>query len=212
MMDLVCLVADKNMEAAISGLLERPAALGIRPIATEILVHPRRDPGCFHQAPELLNGYRASAEHALVILDRAWDGVPAESAEGVQEQLEEKLRVAGLAGWSESVVIDPELEVWVFSDSPNVASAVGWAGRNPGLRPALEARDLWARGASKPADPKAALEWALKEVRRPRSSSIYRELAGRVSTERCQDQAFLRLKGILRSWFPQPPIDYPVEA
>ena len=34
MTDLVCVVADKQIRAAVSGLLERPAALGIRPIAT----------------------------------------------------------------------------------------------------------------------------------------------------------------------------------
>ena len=32
MMDLVCVVADKQIRAALSGLLERPRALGIRPI------------------------------------------------------------------------------------------------------------------------------------------------------------------------------------
>ena len=38
--DLLCLVADKNMEAAVSGLLSRPRALGIRPIARELMVPP----------------------------------------------------------------------------------------------------------------------------------------------------------------------------
>ena len=38
MMDLVSLVADKIMQA-VSGLLDRPHALGIRPITKEIPVH-----------------------------------------------------------------------------------------------------------------------------------------------------------------------------
>ena len=38
MMDLVCLAADKIMQA-VSGLLDRPHVLGIRPITKEIPVH-----------------------------------------------------------------------------------------------------------------------------------------------------------------------------
>jgi len=78
--DLLCLVADKNMEAAVSGLLSRPKALGIRPIAPELIVHPEHDPGCFHDGVEFLRGLRSRAERALVMLDLAWQGVPAESA------------------------------------------------------------------------------------------------------------------------------------
>lgn len=64
MMDLVCVAADKQIRAALSGLLERPRALGIRPITTEILLHPEHDPGCFHSPALILRGYRRAAEHA----------------------------------------------------------------------------------------------------------------------------------------------------
>jgi hypothetical protein len=39
-------------------------------------------------------------------------------------------------------------------------------------------------------------------VRKPRSSAIYLELARSVSTDRCTDPAFLKLKRCLREWFP----------
>ena len=52
MIDLFCLVADKNMEAAVSGLLDRPESLGIRRIERQVVIHDRRDPGCFHDAPD----------------------------------------------------------------------------------------------------------------------------------------------------------------
>ena len=42
--DLVVLVADKDMEHALKGLLGRPRALGIREIEADIRVHPRHDP------------------------------------------------------------------------------------------------------------------------------------------------------------------------
>ncbi len=202
MIDLVCLVADKNMEAAISALLMRPESLAIRPITNEILVHPHRDPGCYNQAQDLLRGFRGSAEHALVVLDHAWDGTPDKSGARVEELLGSKLREAGMADWALPVVIEPELEVWIFSDSPHLAPALGWTGREPNLRQALASQDLWKEGALKPVDPKAALEWALREVRKPRSSSIYRNLATRISTRRCQDRSFLRLRKQLQLWFP----------
>lgn len=53
MTDLVCVVADKKIRAAVSGLLERPSAPGIRPITSEMLLHPEHDPGCFHRPADL---------------------------------------------------------------------------------------------------------------------------------------------------------------
>ena len=101
------------------------------------------------------------------------------------------------------VVIDPELEAWVFSDSPHVDKVLGWTNRNPTLREALEQQKLWGPKDSKPADPKAALEWVLKTAgRRPISSAYFRNLARRVSTKRCQDRAFLRFRKLLQDWFP----------
>lgn len=203
MTDLFCLVADKNMQAAVSALLDRPESLGIRAIQQESVVHDRRDPGCFHHAVDFLRGYRSRAEHALVILDYQWDGVPADSAAEVETLLETNLERNGMGGWARAVVVEPELEAWVFSGSPHVASVLGWSGRSPDLREALTGQELWATGVDKPDDPKAAMEWALKQVRHPRSSSIYRELASKVSTQYCTDRAFQRLRELLRDWFPQ---------
>ncbi len=45
------------------------------------------------------------------------------------------------------------------------------------------------------------MERILRLNHRPRSSSIYRELARKVSLQRCQDAAFLKLKAVLAEWF-----------
>lgn len=50
MIDLVCLVADRNMEAVVTTLLAEHHALGIRPIQTNVFPHPQHDPGCFASA------------------------------------------------------------------------------------------------------------------------------------------------------------------
>jgi hypothetical protein len=55
----------------------------------------------------------------------------------------------------------------------------------------------------KPARPKEALEAALRVVRVPRSSAIYKALAEKVSLSRCTDPAFLKLKTVLQQWFSE---------
>ena len=151
---------------------------------------------------KILRTYRGRAEHALIVLDYAWGGVPAASGTDLECWIEDKLGREDMVHWAVPVVIEPELEAWVFSKSPHVDTVLGWADRSPDLRAALKKRDLWKPEDPKPADPKAAVEWALREVRRPRNSSIYRELARKVSTRACRDRAFLRLKKLLQGWFP----------
>lgn len=130
--------------------------------------------------------------------------VPVDTGVELENLLEGSLRASSLADWARAVVIDPELEVWVFSDSPYVARALGWQASMVDLRAALTAQNLWHEEHARPRDPKTAVEWALRQAKKPRSSSIYRELARRVSLERCEDRSFLRLKGLLGGWFGAP--------
>jgi hypothetical protein len=199
-MDLVCLVADRSMEAAIEAVLRRHQALEIRPIEFETLVHPERDPGCFHEPAKLLGGYTDRARHALVVLDRAWEGAPAGDAADLERLLEQELTRIGPAEWGKAVVIEPELEAWVFSDSPHVATTLGWTD-STSLRDALEVEGYWQRERAKPDDPKRAMDWVLRRARLPRSSSLFRALGSRVSLQRCDDRSFVRLAEILRGWF-----------
>lgn len=206
MIDLVCLVADRNMKAAVSTLLRRHQSLGIRPISSEIPVHPDKDHGCCSKPAQVLSSYRQDAEHALVILDHAWSGVPEPSGPALESFVKKKLRRTAMDKWAVPVVIYPELEAWVFSSSPHVAKVLGWAGRDRDLRSALEQQGLWDSDDIKPRDPKRALEWALKTARkRPRSSTYFSQIAESVSLERCQDPSFLRFKKQLQDWFPPTP-------
>ena len=200
-MDLVCVVADRSIEAVIEAVLRRYEALGIRPIEFETLVHPERDPGCFHEPAKLLGGYTDRANHALVVLDRAWEGAPARDASELERLLEAALARISLAEWAKAVVIEPELEAWVFSDSPHVATTLGWKGSTDALRSALEAEGLWERDRAKPEDPKRAMDWVLRRAGLPRSSSLFRTLASQVSLQRCEDRSFLRLVKLLCGWF-----------
>ena len=55
---------------------------------------------------------------------------------------------------------------------------------------------------SKPERPKEALEAVLREVKQPRSSSLYQKIAQTISLKRCSDRAFQRLRHQLIDWFP----------
>jgi len=123
----------------------------------------------------------------------------------VADKNEERLGQVGWQGRSAAIVIDPELEAWVWSDSPHVESALGWGGRRPDLKTWLREEGHLLEGESKPGRPKEVVEKALWTARKPRSSSIYQRLAERVSFQRCEDAAFRKLLRLLREWFPADP-------
>ena len=195
------LAADRSIEEALRGLLSRPKAIGIRPIEFETHAHPRRDPGCYQQAHAFLAPLRRQYRHAIVVFDRHGCGT-SEPVAAIEGHVRVSLQGSGWGPNSDVIVIDPELEVWVWSDSPKVDEALQWSGRKPRLRPWLEGRGVWSPGHPKPPDPKAAVRLALREVKIPPSASIYGKLARSVSVERCADPAFGRLRERLRTWFP----------
>lgn len=200
--DLVVLVADKNIDYGLRGLFRRPAALGIREIAVQSFVHPRRDPGCAREAQQFLRQFTTQFRHALVVFDYVGSGYEGIGADVLAEQVRTALSANGWDDRSEVIVIDPELEIWVFSPSPHVENCLGWQIEGESLRGWLEGRHLWMAGRAKPESPREALDLALRRIGRPRSSSIYECLGGRVSVRGCIDPGFRRLGGVLARWFP----------
>lgn len=202
--DLAVLVPDKNMEAIIHGLLSRPDALQILPVRHDVFTHYERDPGCFHRGHDFLRPMTSRYQHGLLVFDRVGSGQEHRSREELENIVGRRLSTSGWNDRASVVVLDPELEVWVWSDSPEVAKSLGWEGREPNLRSWLMDCSLWPSNASKPPDPKTAVERTLRHVKTPRTSAIYRRLARTVSFERCTDPAFLKLKNLLKAWFPKP--------
>ncbi|MBI5557948.1 MAG: hypothetical protein HY885_09940 [Deltaproteobacteria bacterium] len=199
--DLVVLVADKDMEFAIKGILGRAQALRIREPMPVVHVHPERDPGCLLRGHDFLSLFRNQFAHALILLDREGCGQD-RSRETLEAMIEKRLSESGWGGRAAAVVIDPELEMWVWSDSPQVDAVLGWQGRNPDLRSWLKDKKFLQEGQAKPERPKEAIELALRTARKSRSSSLYDQLARQVSLGRCVDPAFIKLKTTLQTWFP----------
>lgn len=201
-LDLVVLVADLDQHEALSALLSsRTQSLGIRPLTYQILKHPHRDPGCFHGAAAALQPYERRAAHALVVLDREGSGQENRTRGDIEADLERRLAAAGWADRARVVVIEPEVEAWVWSDSPQVDEVLGWDDRQPTLRDWLAQNRLWPSGQAKPGAPKDALRRALREVDVRPSGALFRQLGERVGLDRCQDASLARLREILVEWF-----------
>lgn len=207
--DLVVLVADKNMEYSIKGILERPESIQIKQIKYEIYAHPLRDPGCRNNGHDILCPFVNNCQHALIIFDKEGCGKEKnKTREELESETEKRLITSGWGDRAAAVVIDPELENWLWSDSPEVDLVLGWKGKNPPLRSWLEDRGYLTSNSVKPSHPKEAVESALRMVNKPKSSSIFYQLANRVSLKRCQDRAFLKLKEILVLWFGIAPCSF----
>ncbi|MGD0897167.1 MAG: hypothetical protein ABR915_04980 [Thermoguttaceae bacterium] len=205
MKDLVVLVADGQMEFTVRGLLTRGPSLQFRDISFDIWVHPAKDPGCLLRGHELLRSFTRQYAHAMVMHDREGCGRDDYSREALESEIESNLARSGWHDRAAAIVIDPELEVWVWSDSPEVVGILGWTGRQPTLAQWLDQQGHCAPGQSKPQKPKKAVDDALRSSGKRRSSSIFRQLAERVSVHRCTDPAFWKFKALLQQWFSKSP-------
>ena len=199
--DLVLLVADGTIEATVDGLLGRQESLQVRPITFDIEVHPQHDPGCLRRASYFLRPWASDYHYAIVMFDREGCGQAELSACELEQKVKTELANAGWRERAAVIVLDPELEAWVWSDSPEVDRVLGWKDKTPSLRQWLRSEGLLAPGQVKPSEPKKALECALREVRKPRSSVYYRRLAESVGLGRCRDESFGRFRQVLQRWF-----------
>lgn len=210
MKELLFRVADKCMAEAIAGVFDRPAwdrVIGCRRFDFDSqrdirVAAGRNDCGLYSEGCELVRPFFGEYRRVVMIVDEAWDGSP--GAETIEAKLRDHLV---RAGWSVEdslpLVVCPEVDIWLWSESPHSATALGWDSWID-LRPALHANGWLSPEQAKPALPKEAAEWAVRNGSRKkvRSASLYRQVASKVSLERCSDNALVRLVDQLRTWFP----------
>ena len=197
--DLIVLVADKSQEMAIDTLLKnRRRSLGIRGITYDIDRHPQHDPGIYKRGALYLSTFAEQYYWALVVLDAQWEGTP--GTKDIQKKLTQELAEMGWKGRSKVIVIDPELEVWVWSTSPHVATILGI--------PFEHAKELgrengwWHEKEPKPCQPKLLLDYVLRQEGKSKSASWFGKLAREVGIANCADASFCELKAVLKEWFP----------
>lgn len=211
--DCLFFVADKAMANVIDGFMSRGqiegriACRGFRFDFDEDIVEAARlgmghDGGVFKHCHRMLqeNGYMDTHERLVVMLDQQFGGE--RPAAEIRNEILEQLQSNGWGGdRADVVVIDPELEVWVWQDNPHVAAALGYSGNNS-LREALRKTNEWPDGQHKPTQPKELFKDVCRRYRTPYNSSLYRDIVEQVSVKHCKDTAFQQLVATLQRWFP----------
>jgi len=193
MRDLVVLVADKDMKATLDGLLKRNRSLGVRPLDLAIYAEPGHDPACARTGVQFLDHFHGQFRHALLIFDYEGSGMELpHSPSGLESEIDSRFHSGCWGANAKALVLDPELEAWVWSDSPKVSEAIRWKGDRKSLSEWLTQRGFLVEGQSKPSRPKEAFEAALVAAGQPRSASIYGRLASTVGFSRCTDLSFSR--------------------
>jgi len=203
--DLVALVADNDMHLGLKAILSRRESLRIREVRFDIRTHPEHDPGCRLKSAEFLRSFQAQYAFAIVLFDREGCGATGSRA-ALETEVESQLSRNGWGNRSTAIVIDPELEAWVWSDSPNLKQVLGWKADDPTPLPDwLDQVGFPISGdCQKPSRPKEALLAALRKAGKARSASLYAQVAQSVGLDRCTDPAFLKLKTTLQGWFGLP--------
>ncbi|WP_423128800.1 methylation-associated defense system protein MAD4 [Gaoshiqia sp. Z1-71] len=199
--DIIILVADLNIKECIHGLLQRlPAVLGVNSFSYEIFVHPNRDPGCRLYAASYLRGFQNRYKYALVVFDRDGSGREFSSRLEIETELEKDLINSGWGNRAKAIVIEPELENWIWVKSQRLAQIINWSDIDK-LYDWLKSNNFVLNESNKPSSPKEAFEKALYISKKKRSSSIYAEIASQVSFKHCTDQSFNKLIDCIKIWF-----------
>ena len=199
--DLIVLAADGSIKAVFEAVLNRHHSLGIREISYRVILQPDHDPGVLQSGHKLLQAQSKNYRHGLTVCDRQGCGKEFRPREELEASIEKHLS----NHWGDraaAIVIDPELEIWVWTDSPHVAEVIGWPSGMPALQHWLRSEGFLAEGQVKPNDPKTALQKAVRLRKKRQSSSLFRILASKVSLKNCIDPAFLKLRATLTRWFP----------
>lgn len=202
MRDLVLLVADQEIENVLSGLLARlPGILNIPQIDFKIIRYTDHDSGCAKTSDEWLRPYCNQFEQALVVFDRDGCGMETLTREAIESKVASDLQKNGWTqGTIAAIVIDPEIENWIWIDTPKVADTLHWRDEQ-GLYDWLRKNAWLHENEHKPRRPKEALQAVLRRNKKPRSASIYSDIAKSVSFKNCKDPAFLKMMHYLKIWF-----------
>lgn len=202
---LVILVADGTMRAVFQAFFRRShfhstfqcQRFEFDPAREVFSSSPYTDGGVCKHCVELLRGYQRTHHRALVVIDQQF-GAERPASE-VQRGMKIRLSRSGWGDRVQVIVIDPELEVWLWQDNPNVPRALNHRGD---LRKDLMSSGDWPVDCAKPFKPKETIQRLIRANRAGTPMAVYAKIAERVSVEGCVDGAFITLRETLRSWFP----------
>lgn len=205
MRELIILVADGTMSAVLRAFFERQfhyavacAQFDFDPTSDIVYDPLNTDGGVHRRCHDILRPYINTHRRALVILDQQFGAE--RPADDVRSDIEERLSANGWEERAAAVVIDPELEVLLWQDNPNVERALRYSG--PSLRQLLAQDGRWPPDTAKPPAPKEVMRAVMRANRAGAPMVVYSQIARTVSTAGCVDPAFHRVRDMLRAWFP----------
>ena len=189
----------------LDGLLPRIHRIEkLREFTFDIRVHVNRDNGVLNDGVNFLRNFLNTHHCAIAMFD--FEGCGRENNQtryAIETAFENNL---ASNGWSANncatVVIEPEIETWIWVKSPHLPASIDWFS-NEDIYQWLERKGFLESGQLKPSRPKEAFEAALRACSIARSSAIYKSIASRASYKHCQDASLWKLIGTLRTWFPE---------
>ncbi len=158
--DLIILVADKNAQFVLEGLLSRHQAFHVARMMYDLYIHPHRDPGVYRESGNFLRSFQQQYRYALVLLDREGSGQEQKTAEHIATEIKTDVENNGWSGRAEVITFDPELEIWAWVQSPHLATCLGWDNLSS-LHDYVQTQGYWQTDQPKPQRPKEAFEAAL---------------------------------------------------
>jgi hypothetical protein len=211
MRDCIFWVADSRMKQVVLGFLKRHDCFRAHNLGTapflfdeneDLFSSPTMDPGTFRTGEEFLRLFQVSHRYAILMLDAEWNGSP--GAALIRDDLASRI---ALTGWSRDrfrvIVIEPELESWIWQRNQRVANALGFGSRDAMVRAVQNAGLAWPDGQAKPSRPKEAFEaLTVRAKKQGKSSATHRHVIADITLVGCQDAAFLDLRQTLQGWFP----------
>jgi hypothetical protein len=203
MRDLILLCADQDARLGMQALLTRHSQLGFRKLDFRVVKHSNRDNGVFQDAHNFLRPECSAFSHALALCD--FEGCGRERKfprEQIEALIEQRLQSNGWEDRAAAIVIDPELEAWVWSEWSALTKEADWPGGETSLRNWLMERNLIKAHQAKPDRPKEALQKVLRQTNKGLSASLFQSLGANAETISCTDPAFTKMVGQLRQWFP----------
>jgi len=205
--DLLVLVAGQNDKAVLDAILKRHQSLQIREITLDVIKHPNHDSGIVNHGHELLRTQRRKYCRFICICDYEGSGKEEHSPNEIEQELQERLNGSNFIETSAVVVIDPELESWIWKKPEHIDRALEVSKNDR-----IELLKKWYKDFDCRTSleetiekyPKEAFEFLLKAKKIPRSSRIYENIASEASIiQWMKCPSFEKLARVLRKWFPK---------
>lgn len=198
------IVAGRKDEVVLKAVLKRWQELGIRPIIFEI--NRRGSDSIVVREGAMQARIRAREfKHFLCLWDHKDSGKGNEPPSQVQDELQEHLNRRRLQNREKALVIDPELEIWLWQDKKAIARVLGisqkqlarclnrWQSANFPKRTLEQILSKF---------PKEALEEVCQEAREKLTAALYQRIAHTADLSLwASEQGFQQLCQTLLNWF-----------